>query len=328
VAVAVLVFIGVISWHVLLSPSARHNSPVNESAAMLRGVSLSPVTYNATGFNAFFTKANGLDAVEWQGDWQELGQAGTGASLVTGSASEYHYTPILVVSAFKDAGQSRSVPIRPLTPDQVDAYVSKAEAYARDHRPAYFGVGVEVNRIHETSPTDYSAFVSLFHKAASAIHRVSPGTKVFTTFQLERLKGLRGGLYGGNNDPTKNDWALLDDFSDADFVGFTSYPELIYKTPADLPSGYYSDVASHTSKPVVFTELGWPAATVAAGWDGSTGAQVGFLNGFKSQTASLPVQFVIWSFLYDQQTSAPFTHLGLLNDDGSERPARQAFQDL
>lgn len=298
-----------------------------KAVASLRGVSLSPASYTASGLTSFLGKVETIPhaALEWQGDWQELGQANTGASLVMTNASSHHYTPLLVVSAFKDGGKSSSVPIRPLTDSQIASYVASARNYARTYRPAYFGIGVEVNRIYETSPQNYQLFLDLFHEAVTAIHAVSPDTKVFTTFQLERLRGLRGGLYGGVNDQAKNDWQLVDDFKDADLLAFSSYPGIVYQSLDAIPSDYYSSVAAHTSKPLAFTELGWPAADQAAGWTSSPQTQAGFIALFWSQTAKLPVKFSIWSFMYDQAVSAPFNHLGLVDADGSPRPAWISF---
>ena len=111
--------------------------------------------------------------------------------------------------------------------------------------------------------------MSLFNQAAIAIHQASPNTQFFTSFQLERLSGLRGGLYGGTNNLHTNNWSLLDDFSAADLLAFTSYPEIIYRTPSEIPLDYYQTIADHTAKPIAFTELGWPAADEAVGITGS-----------------------------------------------------------
>ena len=295
------------------------------SQGTLRGFSLSPKSYDSAGFVDFFGKVHSGNIVEWQGDWDELGRSGTGASLVLNAASTYTFVPVLVVSAFKDGARSSSVPIRPLTSDQQDVYIAKARDFAQQYQPAYFGVGVEINRVYETSRSDYQQFVKLFNQTVSAVHAVSPHTKVFTTFQLERLKGLRGGLFGGTNDTAANNWNMLADFSQADLLGFTSYPGIIYKRPSDIPSDYYQDIRAHTAKPVAFTELGWPAADEAPGWTSSQADQASFVRRFNGATTALPPRLIVWSFVYDQQVSAPFDHLGLLNSDGSQRPAASLF---
>lgn len=70
-----------------------------------------------------------------------------------------------------------------------------------------------------------------------AIKSASPTTTVFTIFQLERMAGMQGGLYGGNNNAS-TEWSLLAKFK-MDAVGFTTYPDLVFKDPTDIPANFY-----------------------------------------------------------------------------------------
>jgi hypothetical protein len=47
-----------------------------------------------------------------------------------------------------------------------------------------------------TDPEGYDEFVELFAEVYGAVKEASPETSVFTVFQLERMKGLWGGLFG------------------------------------------------------------------------------------------------------------------------------------
>lgn len=332
-ALLVLIIVGIVL--AVFVTLIRQRSPSNEaplvaapavSESSLKGLSFSPKSYGAEGINDFFAKAKQINgAVTWAGDWQDLGKSSGGPNLVFTQAKKNNLTPIAIATTHRDIGQGKVTAIRPLTATQIQSYSQLAQDFASANKPAYLGLGIEVNRIFENSPADYQLFVELFNKTVTAVHSVSPDTKVFTTFQLERLRGLRGGLYGGKNDASINDWGLLDDFSSADTLGFTSYPGLIYHSPSEIPDDYYQIVAQHTSKPVIFSELGWQAQTVAAGWESSPAMQEQFVKRFFSLTESLNPRVNIWSFLYDPNTAVPFNSMGLYTSDGAARSAWQEF---
>ena len=149
----------------------------------------------------------------------------------------------------------------------------------------------------------------------------SPSTKVFTVFQLEKMKGLSGGLFGGTNDPSKAEWGAtgqvpqvrhnrLHDISGADI-----------QEPLGDPRGYYTEIGSHTSKPIAFTEIGWHTDASPAGWESNGAEQAQFVVTFFNLTAGLNKEFAVWSFLYDQNTFEPFRRMGLFYSNGTAKPA-------
>lgn len=294
----------------------------------LKGLSFSPKSTSGSDITDFFDKAATLKgAVTWAGDWQELSKSSGGPQVVISQSQKRSLTPIAIATTHRDAGQSKLSAIRPLTSSQLDQYVQSAKDFASKNKPAYLGLGIEVNRIYESNHTEYQQFVDLFSRSADAVHAASPNTKVFTTFQLERLRGLKGGLFGGSNNEADNQWQLINDFPKADVVGFTSYPSLIYHSAADMPSDYYSAITKHTDKPVLFSELGWSAGTVAKGWDGTPELQLQFVQRFFELTIALKPKVTIWSFLYDPSTIVPFNTMGLFSADGTQRPGWQALVD-
>ncbi len=133
------------------------------------------------------------------------------------------------------------------------------------------------------------------------------------------MKGLSGGLFGGENNPNKAQWHLLDKFSKSDIIAFTTYPGLIYKNPSDIPLDYYTEIKSQTSKSIAFTEIGWHSSDIPAGWESSEAEQAEFVSKFFQLTAGLDREMVIWSFLYDQATIEPFASMGLRQNDGAAR---------
>lgn len=285
----------------------------------VKGVTLSPKSFQGGDFNAFFTKAvEGNQIISWHGDINDLTKSNNAAATIVDLAKQKKYTPLIEVTYFN--GGTGDL-LRPLTTETKKSYQDTAVKFLKEHPVQYFGIGIEVDKLYLTSATNWQDFVTFFGEMADVIHREVPGTVVFPTFQLERMKGLNGGLYGGKNDPAKNTWALLDQFPAADAVAFTTYPMIIYKSPSDLGDTYYSEINDHTKKPVLFTEVGWYAKGIT-GWDESSEAeQAAFVDRFFALTKSVEPRVMIWSFLYDQQVGEPFTSLGFFDRDGKERQA-------
>ncbi|HSX00816.1 MAG TPA: hypothetical protein VLF67_01120, partial [Candidatus Saccharimonas sp.] len=289
-------------------PAATKPSPSASASpaaiGVLKGFSLSPRSSAAADFTGFFAQASsaGAGAVTWAGDWNELGSASGAAHTVAALGKQYHYEPVIEVTAFRDSGGSL-VPIRPLTTAQISTYAQQAASFAATNHLKYLGLGIEVNRIYATSPASFNTFVDLFNQSAAAIKAASPSTQVFTTFQLEQLRGLTGGLSGAKS--VTPQWGLLDRFAAADFLAFTTYPSVYFHHPGDVPASYYADITAHTIKPVAFSEIGWPSQTPAAGWTATPQEQAGFITLFGQLTTSLNPTFIIWSFLYDPAAKQP-----------------------
>lgn len=299
------------------SPSLNTSAPEPEKH---KGIAMVPRTKETPKFDELFKDVPELGGVvTWTGDWAELSRAGSGAQILMAAAKQYDFTPVVMVTLHGNNSPSKL--LRPLTPELIDQYANAAAEFTTQNPLGYFGMGVEVNNLKKDDPAGYQDFVRLFNKAADAIKKASPNTKLFTVFQLERTKGLNGGLFGGTNDPATNTWPLLKDFDKADVVGFTTYPALIYKDPADIPMNYYQEIKDRTTKPVVFTETGWPSRMEAAGWDSSPSLQSKYIDTFFDLTDSLDPQLVIWPFAYDPPANHPFTSLGLAEVGGQHKPA-------
>jgi hypothetical protein len=302
-------------------PAASEPPPPQSAGAPSPwGVSLSPRSFEGEDFVGFFDEAAEVgDIVGWYGDWAELEGQG-GAQVVASLADERGYEPLYIANHYS---QETGL-LRPLDAAQRQAYIDVAAAFAGREKPRYLGLGIEVNVLYEKWQADFEAFVSLFDDAAAAIKAASPETLVFTVFQLERMKGLQGGLFGGQNDPALAQWDLIDRFPAADFIAFTTYPGLIYKTPAEIPDDYYDELASRVSKPVAFTEIGWSADLDVQGWESDEAEQAEFVARFLDLTSDLDPELLIWAFLYDPQAldlPLPFQTMGLRRPDGTARPA-------
>ena len=297
----------------------------SDGLPILRGVTLSPKSFSSEDFSIFLTYAQEAGtALAWSGDWAELAiEKEDGPEVTMGLSKKYGLTPVIIAQFFT---QSSGTLLRPLTDESKKRYLEDAIAFARKYQPPYLALGIEINTLYEKDPPAFEAFVQFFPMAYDSVKAASPSTKVFTVFQLERMKGLHGGLFGGTNDESKAEWFLLEKFMNADIIGFTTYPGLIYRYPSEIPSDYYSEIAKHAKKPVVFTEIGWHSAAKPKGWESSEEEQALFVQFFFNHIDDLRPLFAIWSFLYDQKIQEPFDSAGLIQNDGGGKEAWNAWK--
>lgn len=299
--------------------SLTQSTPPTTTTSFQKGVTLSPKSFQQDDFTDFFTKAKQAgNIVSWAGDWNELGNENGSPNVVAELASTYSYTPVIETQFFT---QSSGRLLRPLDESTKQSYKSSAVAFAEKYKPKYLALGVEPDMLYEKSPADFDQFAKFYSEVYDAVKAVSPNTKVFTIFQLEQMKGLNGGLFGGVNDPSKAKWHLMDSFPKNDIAAFTTYPNLIYKNPSDIPEDYYTEIKSHTSKPVAFTEIGWHSAPSPSGWESNETKQAEFVKRFFALTENTNIEMAIWAFMYDQKTIEPFNSMGLFRNNGTAKPA-------
>ncbi len=299
------------------------STSVPAARSQLKGVGLSPKSFSPDDFAAFWVQASQAgQVVSWEGDWAQLGDAKEAPAVAAQLAKQKGLKFLVNPQLFS---QQSGELLRPLDAENEANYVTWAAAFASDFKPDYFGVGIEVNVLAEKNLSAFEEYVSLYGRVRDAVKTASPNTLVFPVFQLERLRGLRGGLFGGTNNESDNDWALLDRFPNADAAAFTTYPGLVYKNPADIPADYYSAIALHTSKPIIFTETGWFRSPAIAGWESSEAEQAEFVRTLFERTRNLNNLLLVWSFLYDPAVGEPFKTMGMRAADGSASPAWDAW---
>jgi len=192
-------------------------------------------------------------------------------------------------------------------------FLQMAGDFAALYQPPYLFLGNETNVYYAThTAAEWADWISEFEACYDAIHAVSRDTLVFTVFQLEFMKGL--GAKTGSAPPAS--WDLIADHDASgkiDAIGFTTYPYLEYDTVAYMPPGYYQEIASYWTGPVVFSEIGWIAAD-SGPYLGSESEQVAFLDAFFDGTQDLDLVDANWLFLHDwdQQALVPaFANIGL-----------------
>jgi hypothetical protein len=252
------------------------------------------------------------------------------------TGAQYRFRAIPLVGFHRDAGPGRVA----LTVDfrdeaQAAAYTQAVAALAREQRPAFLGVGNEVNRIAEQDPAAYEAWVKRLPAIVDAAHAASPGTRVFATYQLEMLLG-RASLTGRPAGPAR--WALLDGVAGTlDAVAFTTYPYFDYATPEAVPASYYRDAAAEAArrgaKAVAFSEVGWPGAATPAlrgdPRDGSAEEQAAFIRRLPALLDGVRPAFVLWAFDHDPGLNGTvFDTAGLRANGGEARPGLAAWREV
>ena len=309
--------VGVLFTMMLFFGKADQEPTTSFDIHFRKGVSYSPSSPLAV--TDFWEKAKEVgEAVRGGDEWQKLGDAGTSSKLVAEAALDHNLVPVIEVNFFnQDTGDL----LRPLNTVNRADYKNRAVDFAKEFKPPYFGMGVEIDTFYRKNPGDFDDFVSLFNETYDAIKAVSPETRIFTTFQLERTKGLRGGIFGGKNDASKNNWDLLAKFAKADLIAFTTYPGLIYKDPVNVPADYYTSIRKYTDKPIAFTEIGWSSSGGVKGWESSEAEQQRFVAEFFGWTWGIKedLELAIWIHLYPQTTAEPFGAMALYRADGTPK---------
>ena len=195
-------------------------------------------------------------------------------------------------------------------------------------REVYLGRVLSSGLALSHSAAEWAGWLSQLAECSAAIRQESPDTLLFTTFQLERLKGI--GRYNGWGGPPV--WEPVDEMEAAglvDALGFTSYPYFEYDRPTDVPADYYDEIAAHCSGPVIFTEIGWLGAP-SGPYPGDEQDQAGFFPRFFELGAGLDLVYAVWLFLHDwdgQDAMPAFRYIGLRTNDGTPRPADAVWRN-
>jgi len=298
---------------IMLLTLAACAQPSPEEPKPDRGFYLSPASTGEEDFSTFMDLTTQAKYVGWSGDWMELQDESKAPHVLAKLSEQYGYEPIIVVQFFT---QANGVLLRELDKQTKETYKKLIVDFAETYKPKYVGLGIEVNELQD--PTHVDEFALLFAQCYEQIKEVSPKTQVFTSFQYERMRG-GGGLFGKKNRPQ---WDLLERFRHADIIGFTTYPNLVFADPKDIPIGYYESLLNKTDKPIAFPEVAWHAGSVP-GWESSPQEQEAFVKIFNQISAQTRPAFSLWTHVFDQDVDPPFDSLGLR----TKQEARPAWDD-
>lgn len=203
------------------------------------------------------------------------------------------------------------------------AFLSYAQYVAINYHPAYMALGVEMNLYSQKNKGDFENFKSLYFEAYDRVKAASPDTQVTVTWQYEDMQGKL---------PTEDQhfpaWQLIKAFdSKMDVAAISTFPSFAYTRASEIPDNYYSQLRGFTTKPIVIAEMGYSSAAGAGGINnGSESEQSAFVTRALAEAQDLKMPFVVWFAGWDPAYAkdtafSVFQHIGLLRDDGSEKPA-------
>lgn len=209
-----------------------------------------------------------------------------------------------------------------------DAFVAYATYVAKNYKPDYLALGVEVNMIFERAPRQFEAFESLYAEAYRNVKESSPGTKVFPTFQLEDIEGTFGDIH-----PPQ--WELIDRFrGQMDALAISTYPFLTdLRTANDIRPDYYSQVKSRFDGEILIAETAFPSAPVEGREVvGTEQDQQAYLSRILTDAEANGFSMVVWFAALDPAfastgTASVFKDIGLRRSDGANKLAWTTWEE-
>jgi len=208
-----------------------------------------------------------------------------------------------------------------------DAFIAYVKYVALNYKPQLLALGIEINMYYEQQPDDFDNFVSLYFEAYDAVKEISPDTLIFPTFQLEAMQNLLS-----PDSESVPEWSLLQRFEPKlDLVAVSTYPSFVFDSPDGIPSDYFSQIKSYTSKPIAIASAGYSSGPGRNGVnEGTEASQAEFVRRLLLEAERLEMPFVVWLAGCDPAVPAdpPFdlyAHTGLCRSDGSPKPAWQVW---
>lgn len=133
---------------------------------------------------------------------------------------------------------------------------------------------------------------------------------MFCTFQLEEMRGLGGAWFPSNLTPQRNVIEPL--YDGLDLLVLTSYPEIAFKHPRDIPLNYFD---TGKNKAGAISETSWSET-------GNSLIQVEYI--FKLLYMARDKEFINWTMLHDVPVGmldSPLSGFGLIRTNGTPKHA-------
>jgi hypothetical protein len=205
-----------------------------------------------------------------------------------------------------------------------EAFKETATELARLQVP-YLCLATEINFLAMQRLDEFIHFARLYHETHALVKRISPGTRVFVSFQWEWMRILDSRA----PDRIANHRKIVDIFRpNLDVVGLTSYPAFFHDSPGDMVPDYFTWLAHHvrSTDEIVLMEVGWPTAG-----SGTELEQRQFVRNLPKLLDAVNVSVVAWALLHDvglEEFDDNLNSVGLITSSGRPKPAFDEFRKL
>ncbi len=198
-------------------------------------------------------------------------------------------------------------------------------------RPTYLSIGVEMNGYFEANPEDFLNYVDLHKKTYDVVKAVSPEVQFIAAFNLEAMQGFFGDLDEFSDHPPQ--WFIIDMFEPKlDAVAFSTLPFGFFIRSVVMPDDYLARIETHTSRDILFTEMGWPGNPDSFQTPQS---QAEYLARMMRLIGEMPqVRLVIWASMYDADPDFAFSQtpefkfLGLYDYEDNPKPSLEVWTKI
>lgn len=323
--------------------------PVHSGVERPMRIGLGAVPANRTGeayIDTFATAAQYADTIVIQRPppWADFLPGATiseettaTTDLETGLLAQYPWLTVMFAIDVTDPAVQRARAVDlPAGIDPVEGFASEElreallayTAYvAKNYRPEYLAIGVEINMLYERSRPQFDAFVALYRDLYDQAKAASPRTMVFPTFQLEDLLGRLDQVHNPH-------WEVLDPFRDKmDALAVTTYPFAgNIRAATDIGPDYYDQLTRQFEGPIIVAPAGYPSAPVEGeALVGTEQDQNAFLQRLLEDAERLGFELISWIAPRDPAAgsggvTASLKDTGLRRSDGANKAAWSTWE--
>lgn len=209
-----------------------------------------------------------------------------------------------------------------------NAFVAYTAYVAKNYRPDYLAIGVEVNMLLDRNPRQFEAFLAVYREAYAVAKGASPRTKVFPTFQLEDIEGRLASVH-----PPR--WSALDPFRGLmDVLAVSTYPFLTdFRDAEAIRQDYYAQLKTHFNGEILISETGYPSAPIdGVAAIGTEEDQQRYLDRLLGEAEQQGMSLVVWVAALDpsfarEGTAAVFRDAGLRQTNGANKLAWTTWEE-
>jgi len=201
-------------------------------------------------------------------------------------------------------------------------YVNIVEKVAKEYKPEYFILNVEVNLYKQYNLQDYETYKSVYEEAYDIVKSVSPNTQVAVS--LVYLDFNNKDCFDSEDTLTFS--SFVQDFPKQDIFAVSMYP-LCYGSPKNIPSDLFTRLNTLSEKPLFISEIGYPSESFF-GIESDEKTQADFVSKIKSLDGAKVINYVslidpseaVCDLIVQASPSlAWYCSLSLIDEDGVEK---------